>query len=71
MTLPVGRYLNYDQQQLVDTLVEQLTNTPALDRHQKKQQQLIVMGERATIVHELHDSIAQLLSCMKMQVNCL
>ncbi len=29
-----------DQQQLVDTLVEQLTSTLALDRHQEKQQQL-------------------------------
>ncbi len=52
-------------------LVEQLTSTLALDRHQEKQQQLIVMEERATIARELHDSIAQSLSCMKMQVGCL
>ena len=70
-TLPVGRHLSHDQQQLVDTLVEQLTSTLALDRHQEKQQQLIVMEERATIARELHDSIAQSLSCMKMQVSCL
>ncbi|WP_179297260.1 hypothetical protein, partial [Enterococcus faecium] len=44
-TLPVGRHLSHDQQQLVDTLVEQLTSTLALDRHQEKQQQLIVMEE--------------------------
>ena len=55
----------------MDTLVEQLTSTLALDRHQEKQQQLIVMEERATIARELHDSIAQSLSCMKMQVSCL
>jgi len=30
-----------------------------------------VMEERATIARELHDSIAQSLSCMKMQVSCL
>lgn len=70
-TLPTGRHLNHDQQQLVDTLVEQLTATLALDRHQEKQQQLIVMEERATIARELHDSIAQSLSCIKMQVSCL
>jgi two-component system, NarL family, nitrate/nitrite sensor histidine kinase NarX len=70
-TLPIGRHLSHDQQQLVDTLVEQLTATLALDRHQEKQQQLIVMEERATIARELHDSIAQSLSCMKMQVSCL
>jgi two-component system nitrate/nitrite sensor histidine kinase NarX len=29
------------------------------------------MEERATIARELHDSIAQSLSCMKMQVSCL
>lgn len=70
-TLPAGRHLSHDQQQLVDTLVEQVTATLALDRHQEKQQQLIVMEERATIARELHDSIAQSLSCMKMQVSCL
>ncbi|MFJ2997580.1 nitrate/nitrite two-component system sensor histidine kinase NarX [Raoultella planticola] len=70
-TLPAGRHLSHDQQQLVDTLVEQLTSTLALDRHQEHQQQLIVMEERATIARELHDSIAQSLSCMKMQVSCL
>ncbi|MEG0099367.1 MAG: nitrate/nitrite two-component system sensor histidine kinase NarX, partial [Citrobacter sp.] len=70
-TLPHGRHLSHDQQQLVDTLVEQLTATLALDRHQERQQQLIVMEERATIARELHDSIAQSLSCMKMQVSCL
>ena len=46
-TLPAGRHLSHDQQQL------------------------IVMEERATIARELHDSIAQSLSCMKMQVSCL
>ncbi|QLS05849.1 nitrate/nitrite two-component system sensor histidine kinase NarX [Citrobacter freundii] len=70
-TLPHGRHLSHDQQQLVDTLVEQLTATLALDRQQERQQQLIVMEERATIARELHDSIAQSLSCMKMQVSCL
>lgn len=54
-TLPVGRHLSHDQQQLVDTLVEQLTSTLALDRHQEKQQQLIVMEERATIAREPPD----------------
>lgn len=70
-TLPEGYHLSHDQQQLVDTLVEQLTATLALDRNHERQQQLIVMEERATIARELHDSIAQSLSCMKMQVSCL
>ncbi len=66
-----GRELSHDQQQLVDTLLEQLTSTLALDKQLERQQQLIVMEERATIARELHDSIAQSLSCMKMQVSCL
>lgn len=70
-TLPHGRELSHDQQQLMDTLLEQLTSTLALDRQLERQQQLIVMEERATIARELHDSIAQSLSCMKMQVSCL
>jgi Signal transduction histidine kinase, nitrate/nitrite-specific len=36
-TLPHGRQLSHDQQQLVDTLLEQLTATLALDRHQERQ----------------------------------
>ncbi|MDP0795356.1 nitrate/nitrite two-component system sensor histidine kinase NarX, partial [Klebsiella pneumoniae] len=52
---PFGRHLSHAQQQLVDTLVEQLTSPLALDRPQETQQQLIVMEERATSARELHD----------------
>lgn len=69
--LPVGKSLSSDQQQLLDTLTEQLTTTLALERHTERQQQLMVMEERSAIARELHDSIAQSLSCMKMQVSCL
>ena len=69
--LPEGKALNQDQQHLIDTLVEQITASLALERQQDRQQQLIVMEERAAIARELHDSIAQSLSCMKMQVSCL
>ncbi|AFJ46978.1 nitrate/nitrite two-component system sensor histidine kinase NarX [Shimwellia blattae] len=69
--LPEGNVLNQDQQLLVETLMEQLTSTLALERHSERQQQLMVMEERSAIARELHDSIAQSLSCMKMQVSCL
>ncbi|MBJ3815525.1 nitrate/nitrite two-component system sensor histidine kinase NarX [Shimwellia pseudoproteus] len=69
--LPEGEVLNPDQQLLVDTLMEQLTSALALERHSERQQQLMVMEERSAIARELHDSIAQSLSCMKMQVSCL
>ncbi|WP_416821698.1 nitrate/nitrite two-component system sensor histidine kinase NarX, partial [Cronobacter sakazakii] len=70
-TLPAGCHLSRDQQQMIDTLMEQLTATLALERQQERKQQLLVMEERAAIARELHDSIAQSLSCMKMQISCL
>lgn len=69
--LPVGSSLTHDQQQLILTLMEQLTATLALERQYERQQQLVVMEERSAIARELHDSIAQSLSCLKMQVSCL
>lgn len=69
--LPLGSSLTHDQQQLVLTLMEQLTATLALERQYERQQQLVVMEERSAIARELHDSIAQSLSCLKMQVSCL
>ncbi len=71
-TLPAGRHLSHDQQQLVDTLARTANgHAGARTGIRKIQQQLFVMEERATIARELHDSIAQSLSCMKMQVSCL
>lgn len=69
--LPLGETLSSDCRQLVDTLIEQLTTALALERQNERQQQLMVLEERAAIARELHDSIAQSLSCMKMQVSCL
>lgn len=70
-TLPEQQQLEQDQQQMIDTLAEQITATLAIERQQERQKQMVVMAERATIARELHDSIAQSLSCMKMQISCL
>ncbi|MBZ0344536.1 nitrate/nitrite two-component system sensor histidine kinase NarX, partial [Salmonella enterica subsp. enterica serovar Infantis] len=69
--LHYARHLSHDQQQLVDKLVEQLNATLAPDRHQARQQQSIVMEERAASARELHDSISHLRPCMKTQDSCL
>lgn len=69
--LPTDSPLNSDQQQLVNMLVEQLTSTLALESQARHQQQLLLMEERSSIARELHDSIAQSLSCLKIQVSCL
>ncbi|MDF4405771.1 histidine kinase, partial [Vibrio parahaemolyticus] len=37
----------------------------------EQQQQLLIMDERSAIARELHDSIAQSLSCLKMQISYL
>ncbi|GAK27270.1 nitrate/nitrite two-component system sensor histidine kinase NarX [Serratia liquefaciens] len=63
--------LNDDHKQLMNTLVEQLTSVLAIERQVDHQQQLMLMEERAAIARELHDSIAQSLSCLKMQLSCL
>ncbi|MEI7347610.1 nitrate/nitrite two-component system sensor histidine kinase NarX [Dickeya chrysanthemi] len=69
--LPAHQHLTPDQHQLLNTLLEQLTSTLALERQSSHQQQLMLMEERTTIARELHDSIAQSLSCLKIQVSCL
>ncbi|MGP2425884.1 nitrate/nitrite two-component system sensor histidine kinase NarX [Yersinia sp. 2538 StPb PI] len=69
--LPTDKSLNSDQQQLINMLVEQLSSTLALESQARHQQQLLLMEERSAIARELHDSIAQSLSCLKIQISCL
>jgi len=69
--LPQGTLLTLDQQRLVTTLLEQLTSTLMLARQAEHQQQLMLMEERSAIARELHDSLAQSLSCLKIQIACL
>jgi two-component system nitrate/nitrite sensor histidine kinase NarX len=56
---------------LIGTLLEQLASALTLDRQTDNQQQLMLMEERSTIARELHDSLAQSLSCLKIQMACL
>ncbi|WP_413731030.1 ATP-binding protein [Sodalis sp. RH22] len=68
---PPRHRLDDTQRRLVATLVEQLTSTLALERQAEHQQQLMLMAERTAIAGELHDSIAQSLSCLKLQIGVL
>ncbi|NDL65797.1 nitrate/nitrite two-component system sensor histidine kinase NarX [Acerihabitans arboris] len=68
---PARHIMDDAQRRLVATLIEQLTSTLALERQAEHQQQLLLMAERTAIAGELHDSIAQSLSCLKLQIGVL
>jgi len=53
---------------LLNALADQLATAVYLQRRIEEQQQITLMNERATIARELHDSLAQSLSYLKMQV---
>lgn len=60
-----------EQIRLLTTLVENLGTVLSLELKAEKEQQMSLMEERAVIARELHDSLAQSLSYLKMQVSRL
>jgi len=60
-----------EQVRLITTLVENLSTVLSLELKAEKEQQMSLMEERAVIARELHDSLAQSLSYLKMQVSRL
>lgn len=63
--------LSDEQNNLVLMLVKQISGMLAMEHQIEQQQQLLIMDERSAIARELHDSIAQSLSCLKMQISYL
>lgn len=63
--------LSDEQSNLVSVLAKQISGMLAMEHQIEQQQQLLIMDERSAIARELHDSIAQSLSCLKMQISYL
>ncbi|KJY83917.1 histidine kinase [Vibrio galatheae] len=58
-------------QALLDNFVQILSRAVYYNQAQRQAEQLLVMEERTTIARELHDSLAQALSYLKIQVSIL
>jgi len=69
--LPDDEVLTDEQEKLILGLIEQMTVAIALDRKIEQQKQYLLMQERSAMARELHDSIAQSLSCLKIHISCL
>ncbi|MCL7941748.1 type IV pili methyl-accepting chemotaxis transducer N-terminal domain-containing protein [Halomonas sp. ATCH28] len=65
---PEGRELTDSTRRLLNALTDQLATAVYLQRRIEEQQQVTLMNERTIIARELHDSLAQSLSYLKMQV---
>ncbi len=65
---PQDRILEEPAYRLLETLADQLATAIFIQRRMTEQQHLTLMEERAIIARELHDSLAQSLSYLKIQV---
>lgn len=68
VTLPVGHTLDPWQEQLIEALSQHIGIAIGIAHQAEKQRRLALMDERSVIARELHDSLAQALSYMKIQV---
>ncbi|RDB44307.1 HAMP domain-containing protein [Halomonas sp. DQ26W] len=65
---PKGQRLSDSVRRLLNALADQLATAVYLQRRIEEEQQISLMNERTIIARELHDSLAQSLSYLKMQV---
>lgn len=68
---PPNRNVDGWQTQLADTVASHIAAARSLARQGEQQKRLALMEERAVIARELHDSLAQSLSYLKIQVTRL
>ncbi|MBD1558737.1 nitrate/nitrite two-component system sensor histidine kinase NarQ [Vibrio sp. S9_S30] len=70
-TLETQFMLPCPDQELINSITQILTQGIYYSQTQKQEEYLILMEERATIARELHDSLAQSLSYLRIQVSLL
>ncbi|XKH01661.1 histidine kinase [Marinobacter nauticus] len=68
---PANQELSATARRLLETLTDQLATAIFLERQITEEQQMTLAEERTVIARELHDSLAQSLSYLKMQVTRL
>ncbi len=66
-----GNKPNEDQIKLLETVVENLSTALSLELKAEQKEKMSLIEERTVIARELHDSLAQSLSYLKMQVTRL
>jgi two-component system nitrate/nitrite sensor histidine kinase NarX len=71
LALPSGRQLEPWQDQLVEALAQHIGIALGISHKTEQERLLALQEERSVIARELHDSIAQALSYMKIQVSLL
>ncbi|MVW75021.1 HAMP domain-containing protein [Pseudomonas xionganensis] len=59
------------EQELIQALANLIGTSLSLERQRERDNRLLLLDERTTIARELHDSLAQALSYMKLQVSRL
>jgi len=65
---PASKALSATSRRLLETLTDQLATAIYLENQITEEQQITLAEERTVIARELHDSLAQSLSYLKMQV---
>lgn len=64
-------YLQFENDELITTLTSLISTALSLRKQKQQEYQLVLFEERTTIARELHDSLAQSLSYLKIQISVL
>lgn len=64
-------YFRFENDELITTLTSLISTALSLRKQRQQEYQLVLFEERTTIARELHDSLAQSLSYLKIQISVL